>query len=101
MLRRDFVRAAMTIGIAPKLLLAQQQGTPAPLPPAPVPWTLGLNRRTPLPRVDVAENIAVSDIRFFTPLQMQTLTPSPTYWFLQPTASLEPHRQRFRHFLIF
>lgn len=74
MLRRDFVRAALTIGIAPRLLLAQQQGTTAPPPPAPVPWTLGLNPRTPLPQIEVAEDIAVPELRFFTPLQMQTLS---------------------------
>lgn len=73
MLRRDFVRAVLTIGAAPKLLLAQQT-TPAPPPPAPVPWQLGLNPRTPLPQVEVAEDIAASELRFFTPLQMQTLS---------------------------
>lgn len=74
MLRRDFVRAVLTIGAAPQLLLSQQQATPAPPPPAPVPWTLGLNPQTPLPHVEVAEDIAVSELRFFTPLQMGTLT---------------------------
>jgi hypothetical protein len=74
MLRREFVRAVLTIGVAPKFLLAEQQATPAPPPPAPVPWLLGLNARTPLPHVEVAEDIAASELRFFTPLQMQTLT---------------------------
>lgn len=74
MLRRDFVRAALTIGIAPRLLLAQQQGATAPPPPAPIPWTLGLNPRTPLPEVEVAEDIAISEARFFSALQMQTLS---------------------------
>lgn len=74
MQRREFVRAVLTIGVAPRLLLAQQQTVPAPPPPAPVPWLLGLNPRTPLPTVEVAENLAASELRFFTPLQMQTLT---------------------------
>jgi len=74
MLRREFVRAVLTIGVAPKLLLTEQQATPAPPPPAPVPWLLGINARTPLPHVEVAEDIAASELRFFTPLQMQTLT---------------------------
>ena len=73
MKRREFVRAVLTIGVAPKLLLAQQ-ATPTPPPPAPVPWLLGLNPRTPLPHVEVAEDVAASELRFFTPLQMQTLT---------------------------
>ncbi len=73
MKRREFVRTVLTIGVAPKLLLGQQQ-TPGAPPPAPVPWLLGLNPHTPLPHVEVAEDIAASELRFFTPLQMQTLT---------------------------
>jgi len=73
MQRREFVRAVLTIGVTPRLLLAQQT-TPAPPPPAPVPWLLGLNPHTPLPHVEVAEEIAASDLRFFTPLQMETLS---------------------------
>jgi hypothetical protein len=73
MLRRDFVRAAVSAGIAPRLLLGQQNSTPLP-PPAPVPWTLGLNPKTPLPQVQVVEGIAKTDPRFFTALQLATLT---------------------------
>jgi hypothetical protein len=43
MLRRDFVRTVISVCLAPKLLLSQQRATDAPPPPAPVPWTLGLN----------------------------------------------------------
>ena len=42
MLRRDFVCAVVSVSFAPRLLLSQQTN-PAPPPPAPVPWTLGLN----------------------------------------------------------
>jgi hypothetical protein len=73
MLRRDFVRAALSAGIAPKLLLVQQSSTPLP-PPAPVPWTLGLNPKTPLPQVKAADGLAKTDARFFTALQLATLT---------------------------
>ncbi len=51
MLRRDFVRAVVAVSLAPKLLLSQQQAALSP-PPAPVPWTLGLNPKTPLPLTD-------------------------------------------------
>ena len=74
MLRREFVRAVIAVTAAPKLLLGQQQANPAPPPPAPVPWTLGLNPRTPLPQVEVAEDIAASELRFFTPSRCR---PSP------------------------
>jgi len=47
MLRRDFVRAVVSVSIAPRALLSQQTANPAPPPPAPVPWTLGLNPKTP------------------------------------------------------
>jgi hypothetical protein len=73
MLRRDFVRAVVAVGLAPKLLLSQQAGNPAPPVPAPVPWTLGLNPKTPLPHTEVVDGIAETEIRFFTPLQMETL----------------------------
>ena len=73
MLRRDFVRAVLSVGIAPKLLLAQQAANPAPPAPAPVPWMLGLNPKTPLPHVEAVDAIAEGKLRFFTPLQMQTL----------------------------
>ena len=74
MRRRDFVRAVIAVGAAPKLLLSQQAATPAPPPPAPVPWLLGLNSKTPIPHVEAAEQVAVAELRFFTQQQMATLT---------------------------
>ena len=74
MLRRDFVRAVLAVGAAPKLLLGQQAANPAPPPPAPVPWLLGLTSKTPIPHVEAADQVAVAELRFFTPQQMATLT---------------------------
>jgi hypothetical protein len=74
MLRRDFVRAVLAVGAAPKLLLGQQATNPAPPPPAPVPWQLGLNPKTPVPQVEAADQVALAELRFFTPQQMATLT---------------------------
>jgi hypothetical protein len=74
MLRRDFVRAVAAVSLAPKLLWSQQTASSALPPPAPVPWTLGLNPKTPLPVTDVADGIAETEVRFFNPLQMQTFT---------------------------
>jgi hypothetical protein len=73
MLRRDFVRAVVSVSIAPRLLLSQQTANPAPPPPAPVPWTVGLNPKTPLPQTELADGIAEMELRFFTPQQMTTL----------------------------
>ena len=73
MLRREFVRAVVSVSIAPRLLLSQQGASPAPPPPAPVPWTLGLNPETPLPHTEVADDIAKTEQRFFTSVQMATL----------------------------
>lgn len=74
MQRRDFVRAVISVSIAPKVLLAQEAGNPAPSLPAPVPWTLGLNPKTPLPVTEVADTVAATELTFFTPQQMSTLT---------------------------
>lgn len=74
MRRRDFVRGVLAVGAAPKLLLGQQATTPPPPPPAPTPWLLGLNSRTPIPHVEAADQVALSELRFFSPQQMATLT---------------------------
>ncbi len=73
MLRRDFVRAVVSVSFAPRLLLSQQTANPVPPLPAPVPWTLGLNPRTPLPHTEVADEVAVTKQHFFTQVQMATL----------------------------
>ena len=72
MQRRDFLRAVVPLSLTAKLLLAQQS-PPAPPPPAPVPWTLGLNPATPLPETVVADEIGLTELRFFSPAQMSTL----------------------------
>jgi len=74
MRRRDFVRAVVAVGAAPRLLLSQQATTPAPPPPAPTPWLLGLNAKTPIPHVEAADEVAAAELRFFTSQQMATLT---------------------------
>jgi hypothetical protein len=55
------------------MLFGQQQGK-QPMPAAaPVPWFTGLNPRTPLPTTEPADRIAIADLKFFTPAQMQNL----------------------------
>jgi len=73
MLRRDFVRAVVSASFAPRLLLSQQTADPAPPPPAPVPWTLGLNPKIPLAHTEVVDGIAETEPTFFTRMQMATL----------------------------
>jgi hypothetical protein len=72
-LRRDFVRVIVSVGLLPKLLLAQQAANPAMPPPAPVPWTRGLNPKTPIPVTEAADAIAQAEASFFTPSQFATL----------------------------
>jgi len=74
MQRREFMRAVVSAAAAPTVLLGQQQNTAAPTPPAPVPWTAGLNPSTPVPTAEIAEAVAEGAPRFFTPAQMATLT---------------------------
>lgn len=71
--RREFVRAMAVLAITPKWLLAQQSSTAAPVLPAPVPWTLGLNPRTPLPHTVDADAAGETVPSFFSAGQMKTL----------------------------
>ena len=73
MQRREFGYSMVAVTLAPKLLLAQQ-ASPAPPPPAPVPWTLGLNPKTPLPHTAAADALAEADLVFFSAEQMAALT---------------------------
>ncbi len=73
MQRREFVRMALAMGIAPQLL-GQQTANPAPPPPAPVPWTLGLNPSTPLPHTVVPDEVAEGETGFFSAEQTAALT---------------------------
>lgn len=73
MLRRDFVRAVISFLFAARLSRAQQAADPTLPPPAPVPWTLGLNSRTPIPATELADEIAATELRFFSEKQMATL----------------------------
>lgn len=71
--RREFMRAMAVLAITPKWLLAQQNTAAAPVLPAPVPWTLGLNPRTPLPETMVADAAGEMVPTFFSAAQMATL----------------------------
>ena len=73
MQRRDFVRAMVAAAATPKMLLLAQTASSAPPLAAPVPWTLGLSGKTPLPTTQIADVVAQADLRFFTPVQMATL----------------------------
>jgi len=70
--RREFLRAMAVLAITPRWLLAQQNNA-APALPAPVPWTLGLNPRTPLPQTMVADTAGEMVPTFFSAAQIATL----------------------------
>jgi hypothetical protein len=73
MRRRDFVRSLIAAVFASKGLAAQEAAKPQLPIAAPVPWTLGLNPKTPIPQTTVAEGIAEAKLSFFTAPQMETL----------------------------
>lgn len=73
MRRRDFVRSLIAAVFASKGLAAQEAAKPQLPIAAPVPWTMGLNPRTPIPHTTVAEGIAEAKLSFFTAPQMETL----------------------------
>ena len=55
MRRRDFVRSLIAAVFASKGLAGQEAARPQLPIAAPVPWTLGLNPKTPIPHTTVAE----------------------------------------------
>lgn len=75
MQRRVFIRSVASFFVAARAAWAQQRlNDPTLPPPAPVPWTLGLNSQTPIPVTELADQVAAASPKFFTPLQMRTLT---------------------------
>ena len=103
MKRRSFLRTLLLAVFAPQLLRAQEKNEGALPAAAPVPWTLGLNPKTPLPQTVVAEDIAASTGRFFTSTQMSALTRLSDL--LQPAVNgrpgaLEAETPQFLDFLI-
>jgi hypothetical protein len=73
MRRRDFVRSLIAAVFASKGLAAQEAAKPQLPIAAPVPWTLGLNPKTPIPHTAVADGIAEAKLTFFSTLQMNSL----------------------------
>jgi hypothetical protein len=73
MRRRDFVRSLLATVFASRGLAAQQAAKPQLPIAAPVPWTMGLNPKTPIPHTVVSEGIAEAKLSFFTPPQMESL----------------------------
>lgn len=72
--RREFLRAIAVLAITPRWLIAQQPtDAAAPALPAPVPWTLGLNPRTPVPQTAGADAMGETIPSFFSAAQMATL----------------------------
>jgi len=74
--RREVLRAMAVLALTPRWVLAQSGQNPGAAPPlpAPVPWTLGLNPRTPLPHTTVADSMAQTVPSYFSDTEMATLT---------------------------
>ena len=72
--RREFLRAMAVLAATPRWLLAQQTNSAAPALPAPVPWTLGLNARTPIPHTTPGDLLTETVPSYFSPVNMETLT---------------------------
>ncbi len=73
MKRREFVWMVAGVAVAPEALFGQQTQNPLPPPPAPVPWTLGLNPKTPIPQTVNEDALAETDLHFFTAAQFAVL----------------------------
>jgi len=73
MRRRDFVRSLIAAVFASRGLAAQEAAKPQLPIAAPVPWTMGLNPKTPIPHTAVTEEIAEAKLSFFTAPQMESL----------------------------
>jgi hypothetical protein len=73
MRRRDFVRSLIAAVFASRGLAAQEAAKPQLPIAAPVPWTMGLNPKTPIPHTAVADGIAEAKVSFFTAPQMGSL----------------------------
>lgn len=72
MRRRDFVRSLIAAVFASRVEAQQAAKQQLPIA-APVPWTLGLNPETPIPRTVVEEGVAQGKLTFFTAPQMESL----------------------------
>ena len=72
--RREFLRAISVLAATPKWLLAQENASAAPAVPAPVPWTLGLSSKTPVPSTITADAAGEPVLSFFSKSQMETLS---------------------------
>ncbi|MDE3106061.1 MAG: gluconate 2-dehydrogenase subunit 3 family protein [Acidobacteriota bacterium] len=72
--RREVLRALAVLAITPRWLQAQQNTNAAPVLPAPVPWTQGLNPLTPLPHTVAEDAVAQTVPAYFSSTQRRTLS---------------------------